>query len=139
MVGMGMLMIALGVWSLWLRYRQRLFHSRAFQWFALAMGPAGLLALLAGWITTEAGRQPWVIYGLLRTRDAVSLHSTAQMIVSLLVFIVVYCSVFGVGYYYIIRLIQKGPQPVSELTSTTSGTPARPLSAAEAVPEEETR
>ena len=98
---------------------------------------AGLLALLAGWITTEAGRQPWVIYGFLRTRDAVSLHSTAQMIVSLLVFIAVYCSVFGVGYYYIIRLIKKGPQPVSELTSSTSGTPARPLSAAEAVPEEE--
>ena len=137
MVGMGMLMIALGVWSLWLRYRQRLYHSRPFQWSALAMGPAGLLALLAGWITTEAGRQPWVIYGFLRTRDAVSLHSTAQMIVSLLVFIAVYCSVFGVGYYYIIRLIKKGPQPVSELTSSTSGTPARPLSAAEAVPEEE--
>ena len=73
----------------------------------------------------------------LRTRDAVSLHSTAQMVVSLLVFIAVYCSVFGVGYYYIIRLIKKGPQPVSELTSSTSGTPARPLSAAEAVPEEE--
>jgi cytochrome d ubiquinol oxidase subunit I len=54
------------------------FTHRAFQWFALAMGPAGLLALLAGWMTTEAGRQPWVIYGLLRTRDAVSLHSTRK-------------------------------------------------------------
>ena len=113
--------------------------SHLFKWLLLRSWWRTALALLAGWITTEAGRQPWVIYGLLRTRDAVSLHSTAQMIVSLLVFIVVYCSVFGVGYYYIIRLIQKGPQPVSELTSTTSGTPARPLSAAEAVPEEETR
>ena len=68
---------------------------------------AGLIALVAGWVTTEMGRQPWVIYGLLRTRDAVSLHSTLQMAISLLVFIVVYCAVFGVGYYYIFRLIKK--------------------------------
>ena len=137
MVGMGVLMIALGICSAWLRYRRRLYHSRPFQWFALCMGPAGLIALVAGWVTTEMGRQPWVIYGLLRTRDAVSLHSTLQMAISLLVFIVVYCAVFGVGYYYIFRLIKKGPQPVTELTSQTAGTPARPLSAAEPVRDEE--
>ena len=129
MVGMGVLMIALGICSAWLRYRRRLYHSRPFQWFALC--------LVAGWVTTEMGRQPWVIYGLLRTRDAVSLHSTLQMAISLLVFIVVYCAVFGVGYYYIFRLIKKGPQPVTELTSQTAGTPARPLSAAEPVRDEE--
>ena len=137
MVGMGVLMIALGICSAWLRYRRRLYHSRPFQWFALCMGPAGLIALVAGWVTTEMGRQPRVIYGLLRTPDAVSLHSTLQMAISLLVFIVVYCAVFGVGYYYIFRLIKKGPQPVTELTSQTAGTPARPLSAAEPVRDEE--
>ncbi|WP_216081449.1 cytochrome ubiquinol oxidase subunit I [Citrobacter sp. MGH 55] len=137
MVGIGLLMIALGLCSVWLRWRQRLYQSRPFLWFALGMGPAGLLALLAGWVTTEAGRQPWVIYGFLRTRDAVSLHSTMQMVISLLVFIIVYGAVFGVGYYYIFRLIRKGPQPVSELTSQTDGTPARPLSAAEPVTDEE--
>ncbi|EPF2242033.1 cytochrome ubiquinol oxidase subunit I [Citrobacter werkmanii] len=137
MVGMGVLMIALGICSVWLRWRKRLYHSRPFQWFALSMGPAGLLALLAGWVTTEVGRQPWVVYGFLRTRDAVSLHSTTQMVISLLVFIAVYCTVFGVGYHYIFRLIKKGPQPVSELTSQTDGTPARPLSAAEPVTDEE--
>ncbi|HBY5349361.1 TPA: cytochrome ubiquinol oxidase subunit I, partial [Klebsiella pneumoniae] len=63
--------------------------------------------------------------------------STLQMAISLLVFIVVYCAVFGVGYYYIFRLIKKGPQPVTELTSKTAGTPARPLSAAEPVRDEE--
>jgi cytochrome d ubiquinol oxidase subunit I len=63
----GVLMIALGICSAWLRYRRRLYHSRPFQWFALCMGPAGLIALVAGWVTTEMGRQPWVIYGLLRT------------------------------------------------------------------------
>lgn len=137
MVGMGVLMIALGLCSVWLRWRKRLYHSRPFQWFALLMGPAGLLALLAGWVTTEVGRQPWVVYGFLRTRDAVSLHSTTQMVISLLAFIVVYSTVFGVGYHYIFRLIKKGPQPVSELTSQTDGTPARPLSAAEPVTDEE--
>lgn len=107
MVGMGLLMITLGVLSVWLRYRRRLYHSRPFHWFALCMGPAGLLALLAGWVTTEVGRQPWVVYGYLRTIDAVSLHSTLQMSISLLAFIVVYCSVFGVGYVYLARLIKK--------------------------------
>jgi len=72
------------------------------------MGPAGLIALVAGWVTTEMGRQPWVIYGLLRTRDAVSLHSTLQMAISLLVFIVVYCAVFGVGYTTFSGLSKKG-------------------------------
>lgn len=136
MVGMGLLMIALGLVSVWLRYRQRLYRSRPFQWFALGMGPAGLIALVAGWVTTEAGRQPWVIYGYLRTRDAVSLHSTTMMVITLLAFIIIYCSVFGVGYYYIIQLIKKGPQPVSQLTSPTDGRPARPLSAAEPLDEE---
>lgn len=78
-----------------------------------------------------------MVYGYLRTIDAVSLHSTLQMSISLLAFILVYCSVFGVGYVYLVRLIKKGPQPVSTLTSNTSGTPARPLSAAESVSEQE--
>ncbi len=69
-------------------------------------GAVRLIAILAGWVTTEVGRQPWVVYGLLRTRDAVSAHSTLQMSISLLAFFVVYSPVFGVGYIYMIRLIQ---------------------------------
>ncbi len=129
MVGMGVLMILLGVGSLWLRYRHRLYHSRPFMHFALWMGPSGLIAILAGWVTTEVGRQPWVVYGLLRTRDAVSAHSTLQMSISLLAFFVVYSLVFGVGYIYMIRLIQKGPQPAETPTAETDGRPARPISA----------
>ncbi|HBQ79067.1 MAG TPA: cytochrome ubiquinol oxidase subunit I, partial [Erwinia persicina] len=80
------------------------------------------------------GRQPWVIYGLLRTRDAVSLHSTLQMSISLIVFLLVYCAVFGVGYSYLANLIKKGPQtgeghPPADGGPGTSHTPARPLSA----------
>jgi cytochrome d ubiquinol oxidase subunit I len=128
MVALGMLMIGLGVMALWLRYRKRLYESRPFLHFALWMGPAGLIAILAGWVTTEVGRQPWVVYGLLRTADAVSGHGDLQMSLSLLAFFIVYCSVFGVGYLYMVRLITKGPQPHDE--NTTQGTPARPLSAA---------
>ena len=120
-------MILLGVASLWLRYRDRLFDSRPFLRFALWMGPSGLIAILAGWITTEVGRQPWVVYGLLRTKDAVSAHGTLQMSLSLAAFFVVYMSVFGIGYGYMIRLIKKGPQPLDD--HPAQGTPSRPLSA----------
>ncbi|QYM91434.1 cytochrome ubiquinol oxidase subunit I [Dickeya zeae] len=138
MVGLGMLMILLGVLGVWLRWRQRLYQSRPFLWFTLLMGPSGLVAILAGWFTTEVGRQPWVVYGLQRTREAVSAHGDLQMSVSLLLFIAVYLSVFGVGYAYLVRLIKKGPQP-GEGAGAPNGepglaqTPARPLSAVQDV------
>ena len=117
----------LGVLAVWLRRGDRLYHSRPFLRFALWMGPSGLIAILAGWVTTEVGRQPWVVYGVQRTADAVSAHGDLHMSVSLLTFIVVYSAVFGVGYSYMLRLIRKGPQ---EMLPATTGTPARPLSAA---------
>ena len=135
MVAMGLLMIVLGILSLWLRYKKRLYNSRPFLWFALLMGPSGLIALLAGWFTTEIGRQPWVVYGVQRTRDAVSSHGDLHMSISLLAFILVYSSVFGIGYIYMMRLIKKGPLVGEGYDATHGGpgqhnTPARPLSAA---------
>ncbi|WP_241606849.1 cytochrome ubiquinol oxidase subunit I [Rosenbergiella epipactidis] len=137
MAGLGMLMILLGVASLWMRYKKRLYDSRPFLWFTLLMGPSGLLAMLAGWFTTEIGRQPWVVYGVLRTRDAVSPHSALQMTFSLIAFIIVYASVFGIGYVYLIRLIKKGPVEGEGREEIHGGpgqhhTPARPLSAVDA-------
>lgn len=135
MVALGLLMITLGVVSLWLRFKGRLYESRPFLWFALLMGPSGLIAILAGWFTTEIGRQPWVVYGVQRTIDAVSAHGDMHMSISLLAFILVYSSVFGVGYHYMMRLIKQGPV-VGEGHITEEGgpgqkkTPARPLSAA---------
>jgi cytochrome d ubiquinol oxidase subunit I len=136
MVGLGLLMILTGLWSLWLRWRHRLYESRAFLRLVLAMGPSGLIAILAGWFTTEIGRQPWVIYGLMRTRDAVSLHSVTQMSVSLVAFVVVYFFVFGIGLVYVLRLVRKGPIPHEGRETNEGGagrprTPARPLSAPE--------
>ncbi|MCW7550418.1 cytochrome ubiquinol oxidase subunit I [Photorhabdus sp. APURE] len=110
MVGLGMLMIIAGFWGLWLRYKRRLYQSKAFLRFIFLMAPSGLIAILAGWFTTEIGRQPWVVYGLLRTKDAVSAHGEIHMSISLLLFIAVYSSVFGVGYAYMMKLIRKGPK-----------------------------
>ncbi len=111
MVGLGMLMLLLGLYSAWLRYKQQLYTSRPFLYLAMYMGPAGLIALLAGWLTTEIGRQPWVVYGVMRTADGVSKHELSSLALSLSLFIVVYLFVFGIGFAYVLRLVRKGPTP----------------------------
>ncbi|AEF23944.1 cytochrome ubiquinol oxidase subunit I [Pseudomonas fulva] len=135
MVAMGLLMILAGVWSLWLRWRGSLYRSRPFLYFCLWMGPSGLIAILAGWFTTEIGRQPWVVYGIMRTADGVSAHSAAQLGLTLVLFVVVYFAVFGAGFGYVMRLVRKGPvtgegDHQHEGGPGTRHTPARPLSAA---------
>lgn len=134
MVGLGLLMLLLGLWSLWLRWRGRLFSSLLFLRFATLMGPAGLLAILAGWLTTEMGRQPWVVYGQLRTADAVSNHSAVELSVTLILFVVIYFAVFGTGISYMLKLVAKGPTEVMAGYAIPHGgqslRPARPLSAA---------
>jgi cytochrome d ubiquinol oxidase subunit I len=135
MVGLGALMIALALAALWLRRGARLYQTRGFLRFALLMGPAGPVALLAGWLTTEIGRQPWIVYGLMRTADAMSPVGAQQLGVSLAAFVVVYFAVFGAGTGYLLKLITDGPQ-VGEGEQTVLGGPgkphhaARPLSAA---------
>jgi cytochrome bd ubiquinol oxidase subunit I len=121
MVGMGLLMLLLGVLGLVLRLRNKLYDTRWFQRFAMALAPSGLIALLAGWITTEVGRQPWVVYGVLRTSDAVSPVSAQQVGTSLLIFIVVYFLVFGTGIYYMLKLMAKGPDVVAQAGDMQAG------------------
>jgi cytochrome d ubiquinol oxidase subunit I len=135
MAGLGMLMIFVGLWSVWLRKRKSLFTCRPFLYLTLWMGPSGLIALLAGWFTTEIGRQPWVVYGLMRTADASSGHSVGQMSFTLIMFVVVYFALFGTGLGYMMRLVRKGPVAHEGDEHTHGGpgqqrTPARPLSAA---------
>ncbi|WP_457788003.1 cytochrome ubiquinol oxidase subunit I [Pseudomonas sp. PL-6] len=136
MVAMGLLMILVGLWGTWLRYRGRLFASRPFLHLAVWMGPSGILAILAGWYTTEIGRQPWIVQGLMRTADASSGHSFAQMSLTLALFVVVYFALFGAGIGYMLRLVRKGPR-IDEGQEVTQGgpgqprTPSRPLSAAQ--------
>ena len=136
MVGLGFLMIFTGLFSLWLRRGGKMYTSRPFLYLALWMGPSGLIAILAGWFTTEIGRQPWVVYGLMRTADASSGHSLAQMSITLVLFVVVYFALFGAGLGYMMRLVRKGPVAHDGIEPTHGGpgqkrTPARPLSAAD--------
>ncbi|MEH6664388.1 MAG: cytochrome ubiquinol oxidase subunit I [Brevundimonas sp.] len=112
MVGLGMLMIGLGLWGAVLLWRRRLFDNRWFLRFAVAMGPAGFIAVLAGWMVTEIGRQPWVVYGVLRTADAVSPVTSGEVLTSLLVYITVYAIVFTAGALFILRLMAEGPKAV---------------------------
>jgi len=109
MAGLGLLMLLTAVLGLALRRGGRLYETRWFQWLVLAMGPSGLVALLAGWVTTEVGRQPWTVYGVLRTTASVSPIGSQQAGVSLLVLAVVYPLVFGMGAYYMIKLMRRGP------------------------------
>lgn len=111
MVGMGLLMLALGLWSLLARLRGRLYDWTWLHRAAVAMGPAGFVAVLAGWITTEVGRQPFTIYGLLRTADSASPIAAPAVAASLIAFVIVYFAVFGFGVWYILRLMARGVQP----------------------------
>ena len=127
MAGLGMLMILTGFVALLLRRKDALYRHKGFLRLVLLMGPSGLIALLAGWITTEVGRQPWVVYGLMRTADAASAHSVVQLSLTLAIFVVVYFSLFGTGIGYMMRLVRKGPQSHH---TPIAPTPRRPLSAA---------
>src|ERR1700675_3218817 len=103
MVGLGFLMMGLGLLSLWSRWRGSLYEFRLLHLFAMAMGPAGFIAVLAGWITTETGRQPFTVYGLLRTVEAASPLAAPAIASSLIAFVIVYFAVFSAGVIYILR------------------------------------
>ncbi|WP_202841845.1 cytochrome ubiquinol oxidase subunit I [Luteimonas saliphila] len=110
MVGLGMAMLTLGAWSLWARMRRRLFDSPALHRAALAMAPAGFVAVLAGWVTTEVGRQPFTVYNLMTTAQSASPLDAPAVGASLVAFVVVYFVVFGFGAWYILKLMAKGVQ-----------------------------
>ncbi|MFZ5707476.1 MAG: cytochrome ubiquinol oxidase subunit I [Pseudomonadota bacterium] len=110
MVGLGFAMVGLGLWSLFARMRGRLYEWRGLHRAALAMGPAGFVAVLAGWIVTEVGRQPFTIYGLLRTAQSASPLDAPAVGASLLAFVIVYFTVFGAGIWYLLRLAGKPPE-----------------------------
>ena len=119
MVGIGFAMLGLGLWSLLARTRGKLYDWGGLHRAALALAPSGFVAVIAGWITTEVGRQPYVIYGLLRTADAASPLAAPAIGASLLAFVIVYFAVFSVGTWYILRLMASPPH--SGETGVSSG------------------
>jgi len=109
MVGMGLLMLALIITSWWLRARGRLYDTRWFLRACAILGPSGFIAVLAGWTTTEVGRQPWTVYGLMRTADSVSPSlTTLDVAISLLGYMVVYLIMFPAGAMLMARVIRNG-------------------------------
>ncbi len=130
MVGIGMLMLLLLVASWWLRRRGRLFDSPWFLRACLCVAPLGFVAVLAGWTTTEVGRQPWTVYGLLRTADSMTPSLTgADVLVSLLGYMAVYLVIFPAGVFIMAKLVRSGPVPSPDADAPIeSGRPAAPVS-----------
>ncbi len=131
MVGIGLFLIALGLMGAFLWLRRRVFDSRLYLRTASLAWPLGFIAILAGWVTTESGRQPWIAHGILRTSEALSPVSGRLVALSLAAFVVVYSVVFSVGVYYINRLINRGPQGAAIAPPhLPESLPNRPLGAA---------
>src|SRR6185312_9735677 len=129
MVGIGVIMLGLVVTSWWLRFGGRLFETRWFFQACQIVAPLGFVAVVAGWITTEVGRQPWTVYGLLRTADSVSPSLTGtDVAISLALYIVVYLIMFPTGIAFMAGLVRRGPQePGLEPELIESGRPNRPF------------
>jgi cytochrome bd ubiquinol oxidase subunit I len=126
MVGMGLIMLAVSWFGTFLRFRGRLDVTRWFLWATFLAFPTGFIAILTGWYTAEVGRQPWVVYGLLRTKDAVTPSLTAgEVSVSLASYVLVYAVIVSFGVYYIYKLLQQGP--TVEAKPIPGATGSRPL------------
>jgi cytochrome d ubiquinol oxidase subunit I len=130
MAGMGLLMLAVSWFGNLLRWRGRLETTRWFLWITFLSFPTGFVAILTGWFTAEVGRQPWVVYGLLRTKDAVTPSLvTSDVLFSLVGYVVVYALFISFGFYYIYKLLRDGPTVPA--TPISGATPNRPLAFAD--------
>ncbi len=109
MVGLGLAMLALGALSLIARKRKTLYDWPFLHRFAVLMGPSGFIAVIAGWVTTEVGRQPYTVYGLMRTAESHSPIDGPAIAASLTAFIIIYFTVFGTGIYYMLRMMNAAP------------------------------
>ncbi len=125
MVAIGFAMLGIGLWSLAARMRKKLYDWPWLHRAAVLMGPSGFVAVIAGWVTTEVGRQPYTVYGLLRTADSASPLDAPAVATSLAAFVIVYFAVFGVGTWYIMRLMSGSPHPGEKGVRRTETGPVR--------------
>jgi len=109
MVGLGFAMLGLGMFSLVARWRKSLYDWPLLHRLAIVMGPSGFVAVIAGWITTEVGRQPYTVYGHLLTGESHSPLAAPAVAASLLAFVLVYFAVFGAGAWYLLKLMTRPP------------------------------
>jgi cytochrome bd ubiquinol oxidase subunit I len=123
MVGLGLLMIASALYGAFLWWRGTLYETR---WYLAIMSQSwwvGFVAVMAGWVTTESGRQPWLVQGILRTADATSPVIGESVFITLVLFVITYGIVFTFGIYYINRLINLGPEGPAEIRRPLAGSP----------------
>lgn len=144
MVAIGFLMIGTGLASLYLRWRHRLYQAHGFHRWTMLMGPSGIVAVIAGWFVTEIGRQPYTVYGLLRTSESVSPIGAPGVAISLLAFIIAYAIIFGSGVYYMLKQMGKSPgpdepegRPQEEFTRSAGLMPGPALQHGKSVPQPE--
>ena len=110
MIAIGFAMLGIGLWAAWARLKGKLYDNTLLHRAALLMGPSGFIAVLSGWIVTEVGRQPYTVYGFLRTSQSLSPIDAPAVATSLIAFIIVYFVAFGAGTFYILRLMKKSPE-----------------------------
>jgi len=111
MVALGFAMFGVAMIALFLFLRKKLFTTRWFLFLCMMMTPTGFIALLAGWFVNEIGRQPYLVYGVMKTAEGASNVAAGKVLFSLIAIVCVYIAIFGAATYYILRLIAKGPQP----------------------------
>ena len=124
---MGLAMVGLGIWGAIAWATKRLDRATLYHRALVLAAPSGFVAVLAGWIAAEVGRQPYVVYGVLRTADAVSPVEAGAVATSLLLFMIVYAIVFSAGALYILRLMANGPESDEPPPKETSEPPGSPL------------
>jgi cytochrome d ubiquinol oxidase subunit I len=110
MVGLGLVLIAIAWSGVWLSIRRRLYQTRWYSFICAFSSPLGFIAILSGWTVTEAGRQPWIVYGHLRTAEAVAPVPAPAVAWSFALFIVVYVLLLLAFFYYAARIVFAGPQ-----------------------------
>ena len=114
MVGIGVIFLLTALYGLWLRFRHRLYESRRFHQWCLCIVPLGFIATIMGWFTAEIGRQPWVVYNLMRTKNAVSAIGLEEVIISFILLCLAYGVIFGFYLYYLFNTIKKGPSDLKD-------------------------
>lgn len=124
MVGIGFLMLFVGLVGAYLYRRGRIYETLWYLWLCRLTAPLGFVAILAGWVVAEVGRQPYVVYGLMRTADAASPVSAASIGFSLLLYGTAYSLLFVAGAIYIQRILAKGPAQIEEQDELLPDTPA---------------
>jgi cytochrome d ubiquinol oxidase subunit I len=119
MYGLAIIMFSVCIASLWLRWQGRLFTTRWFLRTLVVMTPSGVIATLGGWYLAETGRQPWVIYNILRTADAVSPVPAGVLLSTLIAFVCIYALFMTAFLIFSLRMIRRGPQAAQSEPLTT--------------------